>query len=152
MIAIVDYRAGNITSVAQALKYLGEPCEVTADPAVLRKASHIIFPGVGAAGEAMANLGRTKLGETIKEEVGAGKPLLGICLGTQIIFAYSEENDTACLGIVPGRVRRFPPDLQEGDRLLKIPHMGWNQVDFCREHPVDRKSTRLNSSHQKISY
>jgi glutamine amidotransferase len=136
MIAIVDYRAGNITSVARALQYLGEPCEVTADPATLRRASHIIFPGVGAAGEAMANLGRTKIGETIKEELRAGKPVLGICLGTQIIFATSEENDTACLGIVPGAVRRFPADLQEEGRLLKIPHMGWNRVAFRRSHPV----------------
>ncbi len=136
MIAIVDYRAGNITSVARALNSLGEPCEVTDDPETLRAASHIIFPGVGAAGEAMAHLGRTRIGEAIQEAVRMGKPVLGICLGTQVIFEYSEENDTACLGIIPGRVKRFPADLQEHGRLLKIPHMGWNSVEFKRSHPV----------------
>ncbi|MBI4632537.1 MAG: imidazole glycerol phosphate synthase subunit HisH [Deltaproteobacteria bacterium] len=137
MIAIVDYRAGNITSVQRALQYLGEPCEVTNDPAMLRAASRIIFPGVGAAGEAMANLRAGRLDTIIAEEVRAGKPVLGICLGTQVIFEYSEENDnTACLGIVPGRVKRFPADLRDNGRLLKIPHMGWNQVAFRRSHPV----------------
>jgi imidazole glycerol-phosphate synthase subunit HisH len=136
MIAIVDYRAGNITSVQRALQHLGEPCEVTHDPGALRAASHIIFPGVGAAGEAMANLRAGRLDEVIGEEVRAGKPVLGICLGTQVIFGYSEENDTACLGIVPGKVRRFPADLQDKGRLLKIPHMGWNRVDFRGDHPV----------------
>ncbi len=138
MIGIVDYRAGNLTSVARALNYLGEECRITDDPEILAAASHIIFPGVGAAGEAMANLRERKLDDWIRKWVADGRPLLGICLGTQVIFAYSEENDTECLGLVPGAVRRFPELRGEDGRLLKIPHMGWNGVRFTREHPVFR--------------
>lgn len=136
MIGIVDYRAGNLTSVARALNYLGEACRITDDPEILARSSHIIFPGVGAAGEAMANLRQRKLDYWIRKWVDDGVPLLGICLGTQVIFAYSEENDTPCLGIVPGTVKCFPELLEEDERPLKIPHMGWNQVHFTREHPV----------------
>jgi len=138
MIGIIDYQAGNLTSVARALLYLGEPCRVSDDPKVLEQASHIIFPGVGAAGEAMANLRQTHLDRWIPEWVDQGKPILGICLGTQVIFEYSEENDTQCLGIIPGAVKRFPKDLQENCMPLKIPHMGWNHVAFQKDHPVFR--------------
>jgi glutamine amidotransferase len=136
MIGIVDYRAGNLTSVARALRYLGEDCRITDDPKILAACSHIIFPGVGAAGEAMANLRQRKLDHWIKTWVASGIPVLGICLGTQVIFSYSEENDTPCLGIVPGMVKRFPELVDADGRPLKIPHMGWNQVHFTREHPV----------------
>jgi glutamine amidotransferase len=137
MIGILDYKAGNLTSVARALHYLGEPCEVTDDPGVLDSCDRIIFPGVGAAGEAMINLRSQGLDRRLREWVASGKPTLGICLGTQVIFERSEENDAVCLGIVPGSVRRFPGDMkdQEG-RFLKIPHMGWNHVEFSRTHPV----------------
>ncbi len=138
MIGIVDYRAGNLTSVARALSYLGEESRITDDPEILAGASHIIFPGVGAAGEAMANLRKGKLDYWIRKWVAEGRPVLGICLGTQVIFEYSEENDTACLGLVPGTVRRFPEAGDQDGRPLKIPHMGWNQVRFTREHPVFR--------------
>jgi len=138
MIGIIDYQAGNLTSVERALRYLGEPCRVSDDPEVLEQASHIIFPGVGAAGEAMANLRQTHLDRWIPEWVDKGKPILGICLGTQVIFEYSEENDAQCLGIIPGAVRRFPKDLQEDCAPLKIPHMGWNRVAFQNDHPVFR--------------
>ncbi|MHB9098195.1 MAG: imidazole glycerol phosphate synthase subunit HisH [Syntrophales bacterium] len=136
MIGIVDYRAGNLTSVARALEYLKEPCIVTNDYRKLDAASHIIFPGVGAAGQAMANLRESGLDLHLHRWVQEGKPVLGICLGTQVIFDTSEEDDTSCLGIVPGSVRRFPVDLRAGDRRLKIPHMGWNRVTFRNEHPV----------------
>ncbi len=136
MIGIVDYRAGNLTSVARALNYLGEDCRITDDPEILAGCSHIIFPGVGAAGEAMLNLRRRKLDYRLRQWFEEGMPLLGICLGTQVIFAYSEENDTQCLGIVPGAVRRLP-EMPDGDgRPLKIPHMGWNRVRFVKSHPV----------------
>lgn len=138
MIGIIDYQAGNLTSVERALRYLGEPCVVSADPKILAEASRIIFPGVGAAGEAMANLQHTHLDRWIPEWVDKGKPMLGICLGTQVIFDYSEENDTQCLGIVQGTVKRFPSDLQEDCVPLKIPHMGWNHVAFQNDHPVFR--------------
>lgn len=136
MIAIIDYRAGNLTSVARALHYLNQPFRITDDPDVLENASHVIFPGVGAAGEAMAYLRQTGLDQRIRSLVAAGKPLLGICLGTQVIFEYSEENQTECLGIVPGTVRLFPKNLQQQGLPLKIPHMGWNEIVFARPHPV----------------
>jgi len=136
MIGIIDYRAGNLTSVARALNYLGESCRITDDPEILAGASHIIFPGVGAAGEAMANLRQRNLDYWIRKWFDDGVPLLGICLGTQVIFEYSEENDAACLGIVPGTVKRFPEGLSQDGMPLKIPHMGWNRVNFMKEHPV----------------
>ncbi|HYA13640.1 MAG TPA: imidazole glycerol phosphate synthase subunit HisH [Syntrophales bacterium] len=138
MIGIVDYRAGNLTSVARALSYLGKSCKISDDPEILSQASHIIFPGVGAAGEAMANLRQTNMDKWIMEWVKQGKPVLGICLGTQVIFEYSEENETKCLGIIPGVVKRFSRDLQEDCMPLKIPHMGWNNVAFQKDHPVFR--------------
>ena len=102
MIGIVDYRAGNLTSVARALAHLHEPCEVTDRPEVLDRASHIIFPGVGAAAEAMANLRRSGLDAWLKKWVQEGRPVLGICLGTQVILSESEEDGTTPgLGIIP---------------------------------------------------
>ena len=138
MIGIVDYQAGNLTSVARALSYLGKSCKISDDPEILSQASHIIFPGVGAAGEAMVNLRQTHLDQWIQEWVQQGKPILGICLGTQVIFEYSEENETKCLGIIQGAVKRFPKDLQEDCMTLKIPHMGWNHVALQKDHPVFR--------------
>jgi len=137
MIGIIDYKAGNLTSVARALHYLGQPCEVTDEAGVLDACDRLVFPGVGAAGEAMSNLRRLGLDRRLREWIAAGKPTLGICLGTQVIFEFSEENATDCLGIVPGSVRRFPGDLKDRQgRFLKIPHMGWNGVEFSRSHPV----------------
>jgi len=139
MIGIIDYKAGNLTSVARALQYLNEPCAITADPETLQKADRLIFPGVGAAGEAMENLRLSGLDKRIREWVAAGKPTLGICLGTQVIFDYSEEDHrTPCLGIVPGAVKLFPDNLIQNGRRLKIPHMGWNEVSFADDHPVFR--------------
>jgi len=139
MIGIVDYKAGNLTSVARALEFLSVPCRVTDDPDLLGKCDRIIFPGVGAAGEAMANLKQTGMDRRISEWVARGIPTLGICLGTQIILDRSEENDADCLGIIPGSVKRFPDQMTGTDKKpLKIPHMGWNQVAFSRSHPVFR--------------
>jgi glutamine amidotransferase len=138
VISIIDYRAGNLTSVARALHHLGEPCEITGDPRKLQKAERIVFPGVGAAGEAMANLRSAGLGRCLRDLFQEGKPILGICLGTQIIFDFSEEDGAACLGLVPGGVKRFPAGLKENGKPLKIPHMGWNRVDFVGNHPVFR--------------
>ena len=138
MIAIVDYRAGNLTSVARALQHLRQPFEITDDPGRLERASRLIFPGVGAAGEAMSYLRKIRLDELIADYFRSGRPMLGICLGTQVILESSEENDTRCMGIVPGSVKRFPADLREGGQNLKIPHMGWNHVAFRKDHPVFR--------------
>jgi glutamine amidotransferase len=136
MIGIIDYRAGNLTSVARALFSLQEPCVVTDDSALLDQASHIVFPGVGAAGTAMANLKEKGLDERLKKWVQIGKPILAICLGLQVILDSSEEDDTPCLGIIPGVVRKFPSELSEQGERLKVPHMGWNSVTFRKDHPV----------------
>lgn len=137
MIAILDYRAGNLTSVERALNFLGFPCRITHSHDEIRDADRIIFPGVGAAGKSMADLRELGLDELLRERRASGIPILGICVGMQVLFDHSEENDTVCLGILPGAVRRFPNDLTDtkGERL-KIPHMGWNSVAFDKAHPV----------------
>jgi glutamine amidotransferase len=136
MIAIIDYKAGNLTSVARALQNIGEAFIVTDEIKKLEAASHVIFPGVGAAGDAMVNLRQKKLDYWLKDWIAEGKPLMGICLGTQIILDNSEENDTKCVGLVAGSTKRFPDHLTSAGRALKIPHMGWNNVEFNRSHPV----------------
>ena len=133
MVVIVDYRAGNLTSVRLAFDALGVPCMVTSDAAAIAAAQRVVFPGVGAAGAAMRDLHGLGLADVIRSVVARGTPFLGICLGTQIIFSRSEEDGgTDCLGIVPGQVRRFAPT----DHFDKIPHMGWNAVSFRRRHPL----------------
>lgn len=131
MIAIVDYRAGNLTSVLRAVKRLGHDAEITDSSERIRAAERVIFPGVGAAGETMANLRQLKLDKVLTEEVfRAGKPMLGICIGVQIIFERSEENGARCLGLVPGEVKRFPASAG------KVPQIGWNAVRFVKPHPL----------------
>lgn len=137
MIAIIDYDAGNLTSVARALSYLGFENEVTASPERILKAGRVIFPGVGAAGSAMASLKRLGLDKVLYQVFEKKTPLLGICLGTQIILGHSEEYDTPCLGIVDGNVRLFNSKWTDDDgSALKIPHMGWNRVKLMQPHPV----------------
>jgi glutamine amidotransferase len=131
VLVIIDYQAGNLTSVVRSFRSLGVEGEVSADPAVVARATRVVFPGVGAAGRAMAILRQLGLDRALQEALGRGIPILGICLGAQIILAHSEENDTPCLGLLPGWTRAFPR-LPE----LKIPHMGWNSVRFLRPHPV----------------
>lgn len=129
MLAILDYKAGNQTSVRRALDHLGIPCVITADPAVIAGAHGVIFPGVGAAGQAMNELLTTGLDKVLKDQVQAGKPLLGICVGCQIMLDYSQENDTKALGIVPGECRLFNAAWTEEDgRAIRVPHMGWNRI------------------------
>jgi glutamine amidotransferase len=137
MIAIIDYEAGNLTSVQRALNFLGQESVITNDFSQVMGAERIIFPGVGAAGSAMYDLKRLRLDQALMESYSDGKPILGICLGTQIIMEWSEENNTPCLGLIKGKVRRFPENLKgpAGERL-KVPHMGWNGVDLYRKHPL----------------
>ena len=133
MIVIVDYKAGNLTSVRLALQHLGVQAAVTQDPAEVRAANRVIFPGVGAAGAAMKHLRSLGLTDALRDVVARGTPFLGICLGTQVIFEHSEESDgTACVGLVAGVVKRF----RSLDPLCKIPQIGWNTVRFTRPHPV----------------
>ncbi len=137
MIAIIDYNAGNLASVARAVAHLGLAYAVTSDPDRIRRAERIIFPGVGAAGAAMESLRRSGVDAVLREQAAAGKPVLGICLGSQIILGHSEENDTACLNLLPGQARAFPAAMTGGDGMpLKIPHMGWNRIDRRRDHPL----------------
>ncbi len=132
MLAILDYKAGNQTSVLRALKSLGIPAEITADPSVILAAEGVIFPGVGAAGQAMNQLVSSGMDEVLRKVVAMHKPLLGICLGCQILLERSEENSTDALGIVPGVCRRFRPEWRDGDEPIRIPHMGWNTLNVVR--------------------
>ncbi len=135
MIAIVDYKAGNLTSVARALEYLGHPCEITDRPEKVRAAERVILPGVGAAGATMDNLRALGLERCLIDDVArAGKPFLGICIGIQVLFDASEENDARCLGLVAGRVVRFPNSID--GRPLKVPQIGWNRVRQVKAHPL----------------
>ncbi|MDR2352250.1 MAG: imidazole glycerol phosphate synthase subunit HisH [Deltaproteobacteria bacterium] len=136
-LAILDYQAGNQTSVHRALRHLKIPALVTADPAHLRDAIGFIFPGVGAAGQAMEVLKKSGLDLTIKDLIASGKPFLGICLGCQIMLDFSEENTTETLGIFQGRCVRFDPNLlDELGTPIRIPHMGWNRVQLTRPTPL----------------
>jgi glutamine amidotransferase len=132
MITIVDYKAGNLTSVKRALDHLGIANQISAEPNVICQAEKIIFPGVGAAGAAMEVLKERNLDSALKESFQNGTPILGICVGCQIILTHSEEDDTACLDLIPGKTVRF----QLSDPTLKIPHMGWNAVTVEQPHPI----------------
>jgi glutamine amidotransferase len=132
MIAIIDYGMGNLRSVSKAFEAVGHQAVVTRDPRVIGDASHVVLPGVGAFGECMANVERYGLAEPIRTAIQSGKPFLGICLGLQLLFTESEEFGIhKGLGIIPGRIRRF-----EIDPTLKVPHMGWNQVNIQRPCPL----------------
>jgi len=135
IITIVDYKAGNLTSVARALEHLGYRWEITDEPERIRHAERVILPGVGAAGATMENLNRLGITEVLRNDVvPAGKRFLGICIGIQVLFDYSEEDSTRCLGIIPGRVVRYPSSLD--GRPLKVPQIGWNRVRQVRRHPL----------------
>ncbi|KIL37686.1 imidazole glycerol phosphate synthase [Cohnella kolymensis] len=130
MIAIVDYGMGNLHSVSKAVERLGCEAAVTSDKDRILSADGVILPGVGAFGDAMANLRGTGLEETVKTYVASGKPLLGICLGMQLLFTESEEHGRhEGLDLLPGRVVRF-----QGD--YKVPHMGWNELEFKQPSPL----------------
>jgi glutamine amidotransferase len=146
MIAIIDYKAGNLKSVELAFKTLGCACHVTQDSEKILASDRIVFPGVGAAGKAIQDLRSLNLHKALIQAFEAGKPILGICLGAQIILDRSEENHTKCLGIISGHVKRFPiPLVSEDNERLKIPHMGWNGVKLSRSHPVFKE---IGSSHE----
>ena len=133
MIAIVDYGVGNLFSLSCSLEYLGFPAKITADKAQLRAAERILLPGVGAFGDAMARLRATGLVPVLEEEVAAGKPLLGICLGMQLLFEESfEYGRHAGLGWIPGGVFPMENDLRAMGLSYKVPQMGWNALDVRR--------------------
>lgn len=138
-IAIVDYGMGNLHSVASALAHVAPDDQilVTADSALVQAADRVIFPGVGAIRDCMAEIRRLGFDVLINSEVASGKPVLGVCVGMQALMDHSEENGgVGCMGLLGGRVRFFGEPLIETDgSRLKVPHMGWNQVEQT-DHPL----------------
>lgn len=133
MIAIVDYKAGNLTSVKLAFEAIGVAAAITDRPEDILNAERVIFPGVGAAGASMRHLAELKLMDVLRTVVARGTPFLGICVGMQVLFNRSEEDGgTPTLGFIPGEVRLFRPL----NPLDKVPQIGWNAVRFRRPHPV----------------
>ena len=139
MIAIIDYKMGNLRSVENALHRLGAEFVVTADLAVICSADRVLLPGVGNAAEAMNNLREARLVEVIND---LRRPVLGICVGMQVMCQHSEEGDAECLGIFDTKVRRFPASATE-----KVPHMGWNSI-----HNLDSKLLRNLKSGAHVYY
>ncbi|MDP8908098.1 MAG: imidazole glycerol phosphate synthase subunit HisH [Chloroflexota bacterium] len=121
MIAIIDYGAGNLRSIRRAIEAGGGVVEITADPQRVRGAERVVLPGVGAAGAAMERLVATGMDRAVRETAADGTPLLGLCLGMQLLFDYQEEGDTHGLNLLGGKVRSLPAG-------RKVPHMGWNRV------------------------
>jgi glutamine amidotransferase len=130
MISIIDYGAGNLRSVLNAINHLGYQAQITSSPAEILQSEIVFLPGVGAAGDTMASLRKLGLTDTIYRLVADNRPLFGICIGLQVLFTGTEEGGWyECLNIIPGRVKKLPPG-------LKVPHMGWNQVHWRIAHPV----------------
>jgi len=130
MIIIIDYGAGNLRSVINAVTKLGYQAKVTSDPDDVLNARAVILPGVGTAGDTMTNLKAKKLANPIRQFITEGRPFLGICIGLQVLFTVTEEDGNhQCLDIIPGVVRQLPTG-------LKVPHMGWNQVKQRFPHPI----------------
>ena len=127
-LAIIDSGGANIASLQLAIERLGVPADLTTDPDLLRRATHVILPGVGAAADCMMRLRNAGLVDVIR---GLQQPLLGICVGMQLLFESSEEGDVECLGVLPGRVRRL-----SNRGVLPVPHMGWNQLEFSQTSPL----------------
>lgn len=139
-IAVIDYGMGNLHSVAKALEHVThEHVVITRDPRRIRGATRLVLPGQGAIRDCMGELERTELSGLVKELLSRqAKPLLGICVGQQMLLDHSEENGGIdCLGFLPGEVKRFPADMHDDhDARLKVPHMGWNLVYQHHEHPL----------------
>ena len=140
MIAIIDYGAGNLRSVAKAFEHLGYQTLVTQRREDIERATAVVLPGVGAAADTMRSLETLGLTEPIAQTIAAGKPFFGVCLGLQVLLEGSEEGGwQPCLGIIPGVVRRLPlarASREPGAPQLKVPHMGWNQVRQRQDHAL----------------
>ena len=130
-VAILDYGMGNLRSVARAVDRAGAEPVVTPDADEVLAADALVVPGVGAFGACMANLRRAGLDRTILRFAETGRPLVGVCLGMQVLFDHSEEGDAEGLRLLPGLVRRLPGG-------VKVPHMGWNEVRWTADHPLVR--------------
>jgi glutamine amidotransferase len=142
MLAIIDFKAGNLTSVKLAMETIGVEAIITSDPEIVRKADRVIFPGVGAAGATMLNIKKLHLDEVLYEIVDKGIPLLGICVGMQVLLDYSEENNnTQTLGIIPGKTVKFKPN----NRYVKIPQIGWNSINWNEKNIVEQNKKYINN-------
>ena len=136
MVAIIDYGVGNLFSLRSSFAAIGEEARVTSDPEVIRAADRVILPGVGAFGDAADKLRETGLDRVVQEQAAAGKPLLGICLGMQLLFERSYEyGEHRGLGLLKGEIRPIAERIPEG---LKIPQMGWNALKIVRKSPLLR--------------
>ncbi len=130
MITVIDYGAGNLRSVANAITRLGYQLKVTNRPGDLAGASAVILPGVGAAGDTMMSLEQMGFVDPIRRFIAEDRPFLGVCIGLQVLLTGTEEGGWyQCLDVIPGQVKKLPPG-------LKIPHMGWNQVKQIQSHPI----------------
>jgi len=130
LIAIIDYGAGNLRSVTNALVKLGYQPKVTSEASDVLNANAVIFPGVGAAADTVRNLRKSGLDDVIRQVIRENRPLLAICVGMQVLLSVTEEDGrNECLGVIPGVVKRLPSG-------LKVPHMGWNQVKQVANHPI----------------
>ena len=137
MIAIIDYEAGNLTSVARALTHLGYKNQITSAAETILTADRVIFPGVGAAKATMQTLRKRGLHQTLTDFHQTGKPMLGICIGIQILFEHSEEENAECLGLLQGRVKKYPAANTESQtETLKVPQIGWNEVYQTKSHAI----------------
>ncbi len=137
MIAIIDYGMGNLRSVQKGFERVGVAAEVTSDPARLLSADKVVLPGVGAFRDCIRNLDQGGFIEPILRVIAEGRPFLGICLGLQLLFSESEEFGLhKGLGVIPGRVVRFPEGMQEAGEKLPVPHMGWNQLSLKTPSPL----------------
>lgn len=137
MINIIDYEMGNLRSVEKAFESLGFAAQVSANPLDIVNADKVVLPGVGAFRDCIGNLRQGGFVEPLLAHVAAGKPLLGICVGMQMLFDESEEfGRHQGLGLIPGKVLRFPADMEEGGERLKVPHMGWNNLRVQKPSPL----------------
>ncbi len=135
-IAVVDFGAGNLRSVAKALERSGLAPDITADPAAVRRADGVVLPGVGAFADAVTSLSATGLDDAVRDQLASQRPYLGLCLGLQVLFDEGDEHGvTPGLGILSGRIERFPDRTPDGEQL-RVPHIGWNTVKFSGDHPM----------------
>lgn len=142
-IAVIDYGMGNLHSVASALEHAAPDANVlvSSDAAEINNADRVVFPGVGAIRDCMAEIKRLNFHQLVPQLIASGKPVLGICVGMQALMTHSEENSGVdCINELPGAVKFFGKDLHEvtsdGNERLKVPHMGWNQVQQVADHPL----------------
>ena len=137
MIAIIDYGMGNLRSVQKGFEKVGVDAVITADPQAVLKADKIVLPGVGAFRDCMRNLEQGGFVEPILRVIAEGRPFLGVCVGMQLLFTDSVEFGLyQGLNVIPGHVLRFPEEMREQDEVLKVPHMGWNQLNITRRPPA----------------